>query len=119
MDGLRARALSEIRQLYIEPIRKIKFWTRYNLPAIDLLPCYMDIILRPQSLSIGEAQEIGLELFVKIAQARDIAHAEGLFHRSHNGFSAKRDYLLTSIIQRVFGFPELGPQPASIAGLES
>ncbi len=107
MDGLRERALNELRSLYIDPIRKVLFWTRYNLPASELVSSYMDIILRPQSLSIGEAQVIGLERFTKIAQARDMAHAAGLGRRS-GGYSVKTDRVAADIIQRVFGL-SLGP----------
>ena len=109
MDSLREHALKQLRTQYIEPIRKILFWTRYNLPVNELIPCYMDVISRPQSLSLGEARDVGLETFVKIAQARDMAHNEGVLGR--RGYSVKTDRVLCDIIRRVFDLP----LPGSVA----
>ncbi|KAI0750730.1 hypothetical protein C8Q80DRAFT_1153659 [Daedaleopsis nitida] len=120
MDGLRTHALSQLRGLYIEPIRKIIFWLRYNLPINELIPAYADILTRPQSLSVGEAHEIGLEMFVKIAQARDMLHADGLCRYSHKGFSVGKDQILANVIKRVFGLPvavsnsAFSPQPSPV-----
>ena len=117
MDFLREKALQELRKLYIDPIRKILFWTRYDLPPNELIPSYTDIILRPQSLSIGEAQEVGLAMFTKIAHARDMAHAEGICRHSRSGHSVKTDRAVGTIIQQVFGLPvahaPLSPNPVS------
>ncbi|KAI0353619.1 hypothetical protein OH77DRAFT_1483585 [Trametes cingulata] len=108
MDGLRALATAQLRALYIEPIRKVLIWHRYNLPPHELISSYMDLISRPQSLSLGEAQDLGLPLFVKIAHARDLAHAKGACRccscsKVPGATSAGKDRILEEIIRVVIG----------------
>ena len=101
MDYLRERALNQLRTTYISPIPKIVFWTRYHLPQADIIPSLIDLILRPDSLSLSEAYELGLEMLVKLARARDMARDGGLCPRSV-GFSVKRDEALARIVHMVF-----------------
>ncbi|KAI0327139.1 hypothetical protein GY45DRAFT_1284362 [Cubamyces sp. BRFM 1775] len=107
MDSLREFAVNQLRQLYIEPIRKILIWSRYSLPAHELVASYMDVISRPLVLSIGEAQELGHSLIVKISKARDLVHAQGACAccpaRSRMGHSAAKDRILADIVNRTFG----------------
>ncbi|KAM5540464.1 hypothetical protein V8D89_005922 [Ganoderma adspersum] len=101
MDYLREHALNQLRTTYISPIAKIMFWTRYHLPETDIIPSLIDLIKRPDSLSLSEAYEIGLEMLVKLARARDMARDDGLCPRSA-GFSVKRDEALAHIVHKVF-----------------
>ncbi|KAI1795188.1 hypothetical protein LXA43DRAFT_993832 [Ganoderma leucocontextum] len=101
MDYLREHALNQLRMSYISPIPKILFWTRYHLPETEVIPSLIDLIMRPDSLSLSEAYEVGLEMLVKIARARDMARDEGLCPRS-TGFSVKRDEALARIVRKVF-----------------
>ncbi len=100
MDYLRERALNHLRTTYISPIPKVVFWTRYHLPDTEIIPSLIDLITRPDSLSLSEAQEIGLEMLVKLARARDMARDSGLCPRS-TGFSVKRDEALARIVRKV------------------
>ena len=113
MDHLRELALVRLRSLYIPPVQKLLFWTRYNLPPNELVPVYMEIISRRQPLSVQEAEDVGIPTFVKIAQARDLVHEEGACQFCKGGFSVKGDKALGSIIQRVFGLPL--PDPSTPA----
>ncbi|RDX55570.1 hypothetical protein OH76DRAFT_1428616 [Lentinus brumalis] len=111
IDYLRECALAQLRSSYIRPVHKLLFWTRYNLPLNELIPTYMEIISRPKPLSLEEAEELGLPMSVKIAQARDLVHKEGACQFCKGGFSVKGDKALGSIIERVFGLPL--PDPSS------
>ncbi|EIW62001.1 uncharacterized protein TRAVEDRAFT_144265 [Trametes versicolor FP-101664 SS1] len=108
VDSLREHAIAQLRGLYIEPVRKIIIWQRYNLPADELVPSYMDVISRPQSLSELEAHDLGLPQFVAIAQARDAVHLRGACRccagsKPHSGTSAGRDRILEDIVRTVIG----------------
>ncbi|KAI0375591.1 hypothetical protein BV20DRAFT_959582 [Pilatotrama ljubarskyi] len=108
IDSLRARAIAQLRELYIEPVRKVLIWHRYSLPSHELIPSYMDIISRSQPLSVGEAQDLGLHLFVKIAHAPDLVHSKGACRccacpKVHGSTSASRDRILEDIIRTVLG----------------
>ena len=107
VDSLREYAVVRLRQLYIEPVRKILIWSRYNLPTEELVAAYMDIISRPLPLSLGEAQDLGLPLVVKISEARDLVHAQGACAccgtRPRMGQSAAKDRILVDIVDRTFG----------------
>ncbi|KAH9899913.1 hypothetical protein C8Q73DRAFT_681424 [Cubamyces lactineus] len=107
MDSLREYAITQLRQLYIEPVRKILIWNRYNLPANELVASYMDIISRPLAPSLAEAQELGLSLVVKISNARDLVHSQGACACCHMGFrmgeSAAKDRILADIVHSIFG----------------
>ncbi|KAI0771579.1 hypothetical protein BD413DRAFT_549708 [Trametes elegans] len=108
MDALRDHALSQLRQMYLGPIRKILIWTRYDLPAHELVPVFMDVISRPQPLSLEEAQDLGLALFVKVSHARDLVHAEGACQccsgkQEHRGHSVAKDLILEGIVRKVIG----------------
>ncbi|RPD67210.1 hypothetical protein L227DRAFT_619446 [Lentinus tigrinus ALCF2SS1-6] len=113
VDYLREFALARLRSSYIPPIRKILFWTRYNLPPNELIPTYMEIISRKQPLTLQEAEEAGLPMFVKIGQARELVHEEGACQFCKGGFSVKGDKALGAIVQRVFGLPL--PDPSTPA----
>ncbi|KAI0677575.1 hypothetical protein C8Q78DRAFT_1066075 [Trametes maxima] len=117
MDNLREHAVAQLRQLYIDPVRKILIWHRYNLPTHELVSSYVDVISRPQPLSLGEAQDLGLPLFVKIAQARDVLHTKGVCRccvnpRMQQGFSAVRDRAVEEIVHTVIGI-SLSPSARS------
>ncbi|PIL37107.1 hypothetical protein GSI_00799 [Ganoderma sinense ZZ0214-1] len=101
MGYLRECALNQLRTTYISPIPKIVFWMRYHLPKTEIIPSLIDLITRPDSLSLSEAYELGLEMLVKLAHARDIARDNGLCPRS-TGFSVKRDEALARIVHKVF-----------------
>ncbi|KAI9001056.1 hypothetical protein BD414DRAFT_400494, partial [Trametes punicea] len=47
MDNLREHAISQLRQLYIEPVYKILTFSQYNTPPDELVPSYIDAITRP------------------------------------------------------------------------
>ncbi|KAI0638142.1 hypothetical protein C8Q77DRAFT_1089605 [Trametes polyzona] len=109
VDSLREHAISQLRGRYIEPLQKIMIWHRYNLPTDELVPSYIDAISRPQSLSLTEAEEIGLPMSVKIAQARDAVHARGACRCCATskgltlGNSVGRDRILEEIVRTVIG----------------
>lgn len=108
VDSLRERAVNQLRGLYMDPVRKIIIWQRYDLPVDELVPAYMDVISRPQSIFQAEAKELGLSLFVKIAQARDAVHAKGACRccagsNALSGTSASRDRILEEIVRTVIG----------------
>ncbi|EJF61195.1 hypothetical protein DICSQDRAFT_106259 [Dichomitus squalens LYAD-421 SS1] len=101
IDCLRDKALGNLRMSYISPIPKILFWMRFRLPEEDIVQPFIDLIARPNSLSLSEAQAVGLKLLVKIACARDMARDEGLCPHS-GGFSVRRDEALSRIVHEVF-----------------
>jgi len=82
IESLRVCAAAQLRGMTIEPVRKIVLWARYNLSRNDLAPAYVALIARSQSISLEEAQALGMETTVKLACARDKAHAEGLVSHS-------------------------------------
>ena len=100
MDSLREYAITQLRQLYIDPIRKIILWNRYDLPVDELVPAYMELISRPHPLSLGEAQDVGLEMFVKIASGRETAYKSGLCKK--RGYSSTVDAGLHKIVKDAF-----------------
>lgn len=107
MDDLRDYAVDQLRKMYIDPMKKIILWERYDLPGHELIPCYMEIISRPRSISLDEAHDIGLGAFVKVASAREIAHRKGVcgccFTSKKRGYSAAVDAILCDIVKDVFG----------------
>lgn len=103
IEHLREKALDQLKASYISPIPKILFWMRFHLPEKDMVQSFIELIARPDSLSLSEGQAVGLELMVKIACARDMARVQGLCFGG-GGFSVSRDEALTKIVNRVF-FP--------------
>jgi len=77
IDSLRILAIKQLQALPVDPVHKIVLWARYNLDRSDLLASYATLLTRPQSLSIGEAKELGVETTARIAQARDAIHCKG------------------------------------------
>ncbi|CCM03173.1 uncharacterized protein FIBRA_05295 [Fibroporia radiculosa] len=78
IDSLRFHAVSQLKMLIMDPMLKISIWMRYNLDPNDLVFAYATLITRGQSLSLAEANSLGMELFVKVAAAREKIHKEGL-----------------------------------------
>lgn len=77
IDSLRILAVKQLQVLPVDPVHKIVLWARYNLDRSDLVPSYVRLLTRPQSLSIGEAKELGVEITARVAQARDTIHRKG------------------------------------------
>ncbi|KAH9853517.1 hypothetical protein C2E23DRAFT_821700 [Lenzites betulinus] len=108
VESLREHAVTQLNSMYIEPVQKIAIWLRYGLPTDPLIPSYIDVISRPRPLGLAQAQLLGLPLFVKISQARDLVHAKGACRccggvSAQTGNSIRRDRILEEIVHDVIG----------------
>lgn len=113
IDSLRFWAVAQLKTLAVDPVLRIVLWVRYNLDPNDLVASYTLIITRPQSLSLEEAQHLGMELVVKVASARDRVRADGLAPQGNHFWNGvnyaavhpNRDAQIAAIVRDTFGVP--------------
>ncbi|CCL99367.1 uncharacterized protein FIBRA_01385 [Fibroporia radiculosa] len=71
-DRIRERAIREIATYAppLDPVERIFLATKHDIPQW-LRPAYMDLCIRPESLTEEEAQKLGLPTVVRLARARE------------------------------------------------
>lgn len=110
---IKALVVRELEKQVIPSITKIVIYHRYAVERNLLLPSYVDLCLREQTLDYEEAKDLGLETSMMIMQTREI------IRKSDGSKSATvivSNDELRHVIRQVFRFP--GPRsdtPVSIA----
>ena len=97
----------ELEKQIIPSIYKIVIYHRYNVDRGLLLPSYMDLVSREETLSIEEAKDLGLETSLMIMTAREIVR-KGEAPASTVNVSTEE---LKNVIRQIFRFP--GPRSDS------
>ena len=104
---VKSLVVRELEKQIIPSIYKIVIYHRYNVDRGLLLPSYMDLISREETLTIEEAKDLGLETSLMIMTAREIVR-KGEAPTSTVNVSQEE---LRNIIRHVFRFP--GPRSDS------
>jgi len=97
----------ELEKQIIPSIYKIVIYHRYNVDRGLLLPSYMDLVSREETLSFEEAKDLGLETSLMIMTAREIVR-KGEAPTSTVNVSTEE---LKNVIRQIFRFP--GPRSDS------
>ena len=97
----------ELEKQIIPSIHKIVIYHRHNVDRGLLLPSYMDLVSREETLSIEEAKDLGLETSLMIMTAREIVR-KGEAPTSTVNVSTEE---LKNVIRQIFRFP--GPRSDS------
>jgi len=68
---VKALAVREMEKQIIPPLNKITIYHRYDVNRELLFQSYMDLCLREEPLTYGEAEDLGLETWLMISTARE------------------------------------------------
>lgn len=72
MDEIRQLATSHLRDLPINPIRRIAIWEEYHLNPDFLTSSYVQLCQLEEPLTLGMTMALGLKNFTKLSAAREI-----------------------------------------------
>ena len=104
---VKSLVVRELEKQIIPSIYKIVIYHRYSVDRGLLLPSYMDLVSREETISIEEARDLGLETSLMIMTAREIVR-KGEAPTSAVNVSPEE---LKNIIRQIFRFP--GPRSDS------
>jgi hypothetical protein len=68
-------ALGELEKKFIDPISRIKLYTGFDVQRTNLQSAIVALVRRRDPLSLDEGLEIGLELSILVAQARELTRS--------------------------------------------
>jgi hypothetical protein len=94
----------ELEKLTIPPVEKIRIYQGFKLDRSLLLKSFAGLTVRPDPLNLEEAQKIGLETTLQIAQARELSR--GANSGTRPAAIQLHDSELRSAIRDVFGLDE-------------
>jgi len=94
----------ELEKLSIPPVEKIRIYQGFKLDRSLLLKSFAKLTVRPDPLNLEEAQKIGLETTLQIAQARELSR--GANAGTKPAVIQLHDSELRSAIRDVFGLDE-------------
>jgi hypothetical protein len=94
----------ELEKLSIPPVEKIRIYQEFRLDRSLLLRSFAKLTVRPDPLNLEEAQKLGLETTLQIAQARELSR--GANSGTKPGVIQLHDSELRSAIRDTFGLDE-------------
>ena len=68
-------AIRELQALSISPLEKIVLYQKYAVNRDLLQPAFTALTIRDEPITIQEGRELGLEIALKLAEAREVARA--------------------------------------------
>ncbi|KDR75610.1 hypothetical protein GALMADRAFT_38208, partial [Galerina marginata CBS 339.88] len=71
MERVRNIAMHQLRDLAIDPIRKIAIWEEFHLDPDLLLPAFATLCQRSEPLTLPMTMSLGIRNFTKVAASRD------------------------------------------------
>ncbi|KZT03920.1 uncharacterized protein LAESUDRAFT_715849 [Laetiporus sulphureus 93-53] len=109
----------ELEKFDIPPVPKIELYQAYDLDKRLLIPSYIHLCIRPESLSVKEGRQLGLETALLVATAR-----EAVRNKTYDGgvltsspITLEEDKMI-AIIRDVFGLTG-GPSTPMLTPLEN
>jgi hypothetical protein len=112
---VKALAIRELENLRIPPLPKIVLYQKYSIDRNLLKHSLTALTLRDEPLTVEEGREIGLEIAMELAKAREIARAP-VFKKSGNPRSPVNlvGVELDVVIKDIFNLPSsTGPDPST------
>lgn len=73
MTRIERLCIRELGKLEIEPVEKIELYQSFQLNPNLLHSSFVELVIRPQPLSIAEGERLTLSTSIKLAEARERA----------------------------------------------
>lgn len=107
LESLRLLAAKSLCSLSIPPVEKIVLWQRFNLDKSQLGDAYKALCMRPESLTLEENVQLGMETVTLLAKARErFVKGPAVVGRQLMPIAplpGDKDRLIGAIMQDVFG----------------
>jgi len=110
-DSVKELSVRELEKIEIEAVEKISIYHENNISRLYLIPSYVAVCKRDQSLSFTEGMRLGMETVLRIAEAREKmrlrASESGIRSPTFEDFE---DEEVETLIREIFS---LGSRPTS------